>query len=139
MLRVEHRRMFCINGLIDDFVLHGDSNDYLEFAKAVKSVLQSEAPATLLTESLFRIEVTGDTESSELFTSLQNQDNDYLSMNDWEQRDILRVWGNATVLRQLHKFLKQLPEHGVGYSYISEYSEKYPYNKFSPQWRLHVL
>jgi hypothetical protein len=130
--------MFRINGLIDDFVLSGDPSDYLEFASAVESAFQRSEPVTLQTASNFRIEIAHDTGKSELLTSLQNQDDHYPSMKDWEDRSMLRIWGNVTVLRQLNLFLKGIPERGEGYSYLSEYSEEHLYHPLSPEWRLHV-
>ena len=138
MLQVEHRRMMRINGLIDDFVLHGEPSDYLEFAAAVESAIESTEPIKLRTASAFHIEIACKGDSLELYTSLQNDDDEYFSLDDWEQRDTLRIWGSTPVLRQLHAFLRSLPDRGQGYSYISEYSEEHPYYQFSPQWRLHT-
>ena len=138
MLRVEHRQMMRINGLIDDFALYGEATDYLDFAATVESAIQSKEPQTLQTASRFHIEIACDTKSDELYTSLQNHDAEYSSLDDWEQRNTLRIWGNAPVLEHLHVFLRSFPERGQGYSYISEYSEEHPYHLLSPQWRLHV-
>ena len=73
-----------------------------------------------------------------LFTSLQTKKNEYLSVEDWENRDRLRLMGNKTVLIELSNFLKDLSGRGAGYSYLCEYSEKYEYADDSPEWRLHV-
>jgi hypothetical protein len=139
MLHVEYRQMFAINGLIDDFVLYGKPSDYIEFARTVESAIHHGPIATLDTASRFQIEVDSDSDSKELMTSLQNRDNKCFSMNDWEQRDILRVWGSPTILEQLRLFLVDLSGRGEGYSYLAEYSEKHAYHRASPEWRLHVL
>ena len=139
MLQLEHRQMFAVNGLIDDFVLYGKPSDYVEFAKTVESAIRGGTIATLHTASRIRIEIGSDSGVRQLMTSLQNRDNDYLSMSDWEQRDILRVWGNPTVLEQLRLFLLDLSSRGKGYSYLAEFSEEYSCHHSSPEWRLHVL
>ena len=85
------------------------------------------------------IEITCDnSEDTELFTSFQNRDNEYFSMEAWECRNILKVQASSIILKELVLFLRELSGRGVGYSYLSEYSEKYAYSTFSPEWRLHV-
>lgn len=139
MLQLEHRQMFAVNGLIDDFVLYGKPSDYVELARTVESAIRGCNTAILQTASRIRIEIEGDHENMHLMTSLQNRDNDYPSMNDWEQRDILRVWGSPTVLEQLRLFLLDLAGRGRGYSYLAEFSKEYSCHHSSPEWRLHVL
>jgi hypothetical protein len=138
MLRVEYRKMQRINGLIDDFVLHGEPDDYLEFASAVQSAVKDKVIVRLKTASRFSIEINSDYTWDELFTSLQNKNNEYNSVNEWEQRDILRIWASPAVLEVLRLFLVDLSGRGDGYSYLSEYSERYPYHPHSPEWRLNV-
>ena len=139
MLHVEHRTMFSMIGLIDDFVLHGKPSDYIEFARSIDSAIRDGQTTTLYTASPFRIEIDSDPAVKQLMTSLQNQSNEYLSMEDWERRDILRLWGNPTILEQLSLFMVDLAGRGKGYSYLAEYSEEHPYHPSSPEWRLHVL
>ena len=139
MLHVEHRKMFSINGLIDDFVIFGKPSDYIEFARAVDASIRSGEVSILHTATPLRIEINSESELKELMTSLQNQSNQYLSMDDWERRDILRLWGSPTLLEQLRLFLVDLAGRGEGYSYLSEYSETHSYDHLCPVWRLHVL
>ena len=131
--------MFAINGLIDDFVLYGKPSDYVELARTVESAVRGGTAAILPTSSRFKIEIMSDSEEEELMTSLQNQQNEYLTTDDWEQRVILRIWGSPTILEQLKLFLIDLSGRGKGYSYLAEYSEEHPYHRSSPEWRLHVL
>jgi len=138
VLKIEVRQMFRSNGLIDDLVVSGLSEDYLQFSEVVKSVSNSRESRTISTGSSITIEVIWIEEPSELFTSLQNKDDDYFSMKDWNERNILRVIGNTSTLDELGEFLTDLPSRGEGYSYISEYSENYGYSLFSPEWQLHV-
>ena len=137
MLKIEHRQLHRPNGLIDDFVLYGEPVDYATFAAKVDAAIESRIAETLKTESRIQIEVLAVDEQSELFTSLQNKDDCYLSMEDWQQRDILRVLGSTAVLEKLRQFLIDLSGRGQGYSYISDYSADCPYSACSPQWRLH--
>ena len=128
-----------MNGLIDDFVLFGKPSDYVDLAKTVESAVRMESIATLATTSGFRIDIVSDPEYDRLTTSLQNQENEYFSMAEWEQRDILRIWGSPTILEKLYLFLIDLSSRGHGYSYLAEYSEDHGYDNSSPVWRLHVL
>lgn len=138
MLQVEHRQMYRSNGLIDDFVLHGKPDDYLAFASKVEAAVGSGQTEVLATASHISIEIAQAGSQAELFTSLQNRDNEYLTVEAWKARDILRVYGNGAVLEALHRFLLDLSTRGEGYSYLSEYSETFAYSRCSPQWRLHV-
>jgi hypothetical protein len=138
MIEVEHRKMFRPNGLLDDFVLYGSPSDYIALASSVRSAIASGKPEIVQTSShiILRIEVEEDLQ--ELFTLLQNRDNFYASMDDWERRDILTVTGGYEVLQALDGFLQDLSTRGEGYSYLSEYSEQFAYAADSPRWRLHV-
>ncbi len=151
MLTIDYRKMFCSNGLIDDFVLHGAPQDYLDFAKAIQKVLSSGEKAILDTSEVDKIEISIDEdiediedeseeapeeEIEELFTSLQNEDNSYLSIADWENRDILRLQGSRVVLEEARRFLVALAKETEGYSYLDEYSDTYGYSRYSPVWRL---
>ena len=139
MLKLEYRKLFAVNGLIDDFVLYGKPSDYVEFSRTIEAAIRGKTIATLYTASHIRIEIDSDSETGTLMTSLQNQDNRYPSVSDWEQRDILRVWGSPAVLEQLRLFLLDLAGRGKGYSYLAEFSEEYSCRQSSPEWRLHVL
>ena len=138
MLEIQARQKFRSNGLIDDFVFYGKKRDYLGFASLVKSVVEESETLTLDTDSKISIEVSLNNEYSELFTSLQNNGNEYFSMSEWQERDIFKVIGNKTTLENLYQFLIDLSNRGEGYSYISEYSEITIYSKDSPECRLHV-
>ena len=139
MLHVEHRQMFAINGLIDDFVIYGKPSDYVEFARAVESAAHGQPTAILRTATSFRIEINNEPDTKRLMTSLQNEENEYLSMDDWARREILRIWANQAILEQLHTFLIDLSGRGKGYSYLAEFSEEDLIHHSSPEWRLHVL
>jgi hypothetical protein len=130
--------MFRSNGLIDDFVLLGRPADYIAFAEKVGAAISSGRPEVLRTRSWINVEVQASDNLHELFTSLQNQDDFYPSMDVWRQRNILRVSGSSVVLEQLRIFLMDVSGRGEGYSYISEYSEDLPYSAASPEWRLQV-
>lgn len=137
-MRIEARRMYRSNGLIDDLVLYGAVEDYLLFAEFVGKAISSKEPTLMLSESDISIEIICDEAEEELFTSLQNKTNDYFSADDWSNRNTLRVYGSGSTLSSLQAFLNDLAGRGDGYSYISEYSESYGYSCNSPEWRLHV-
>lgn len=138
MLRIENRQMFRSNGLIDDLVIYGAPADYVVFAEQVQAAFGRGKPVVFQTASHIQIEILETTTGGELFTSLQNQDDFYASMDDWSERTVLRVRGDAGVLETLRRFLIDLSGRGDGYSYISEYSVDLAYASDSPQWRLHV-
>lgn len=138
MLKIEARKIFSSKGLVDDLVVYGKPEDYLFFSEVIKTAISSSRAVVLSTDSPIRIEVSRDNESEELFTSLQNENNKYYSIKEWEERSILRVIGSEKVLNQLHSFLVNLTGKGEGYSYISEYSDSNAYSHCSPEWRLHI-
>ncbi|WP_156804400.1 hypothetical protein [Gallaecimonas xiamenensis] len=137
-MRIEARQMFRSNGLIDDLVLYAEPEEYHQFADFVGKAISSNTPTLMLSESGISIEIIRDEAEEELFTSLQNKTNEYFSMDDWNNRDILRIYGSKSVLTDLKEFLNDLAGWGEGYSYISEYSEASGYSSNSPEWRLHV-
>lgn len=138
MIELEHRKMFRSNGLLDDFVLYGSPSDYVALASSVRTAIDSGKPQIVRTSSPIGIRIEVEEGLQALFTSLQNRDNFYASMDDWERRDILRVAGGTEVLEALDGFLQDLSTRGEGYSYLSEYSEQFAYDTDSPRWRLHV-
>jgi hypothetical protein len=138
MLRVEFRQMFRTNGLIDDFVVFGYPEDYVQFSEKVRAAISSTAPVVVMTDALLCIEILKSNESEDLFTSLQNESDEYFSIEAWNARSILRVIGSEKVLTELSEFLADLSGRGKGYSYISEFSELHKYSGLSPEWRLHV-
>ncbi|RYG96823.1 MAG: hypothetical protein EON58_11175 [Alphaproteobacteria bacterium] len=138
MLRIEYRKLHRPNGLIDDFVIYGLPIDYLAFAAILEAAINSQKAETVRTASLIQIEILSDSEQTELFTSLQNRDDFYSSMADWEQRNILRIFGDRAVLEAFRLFLIDLSVRGDGYSYISEFSKEFGYSTSSPQWRFHI-
>lgn len=138
MLRVEHRQLFRPNGLIDDFVVHGGPEDYVAFSGQVMLATQSHDPVVLACETPMHIEISRLDTATALFTSLQNEANDYLSMEAWANRRILRETGTGDVLERLALFLSDIANRGHGYSYISEFSSAGGYSAQSPEWRLHV-
>jgi hypothetical protein len=137
-VKIEARQMFRSNGLIDDLVLYAKPEEYRQFADFIGKAISSENPTLMLSESDISIEIIRDEAEEELFTSLQNKTNDYFSMDDWNNRDILRIYGSNRVLSSLQEFLNDLAGRGEGYSYISDYSENENYSSNSPEWRLHV-
>ena len=138
MLKIEAREMFRSNGLIDDFVVYGKPEDYIQLSKEVESVISSGKAVSVKSDSKISIEISLDENESELFTSLQNKDDEYFSMDAWRARNILRVMGNKNILESVQLFLIELSGRGEGYSYISEYSDSKGYSQASPEWRLHV-
>lgn len=138
VVRIEARQMFRPNGLIDDLVLYAKPEEYHQFADFVGKAISSNTPTLMLSESDISIEIIRDETEEELFTSLQNKTNDYFSMDDWSNRDALRIYGSHRVLSCLQEFLNDLAGRGEGYSYLSEYSETSGYSSSSPEWRLHV-
>lgn len=138
IVKIESRQMFRSNGLIDDLVVYGKPEEYLLFAEFVGKAISSKAPTLMLSESDISVEIICDESENELFTSLQNTTNDYFSMDDWNSRNILRIYGSSNILVSLQGFLNDLSGRGDGYSYISEYSKSYGYSCNSPEWRLHV-
>lgn len=137
-MRIETRQMYRTNGLIDDFVLFGKPEEYVLFASLVEKAITSKVFVPMLTESEITIQIYLSDSDHELFTSLQNDKNDYYSMEDWNNRNYLRVFGCKEVLLELSKYLMDLSARGDGYSYISEYSNNMEYSTLSPEWRLHV-
>jgi hypothetical protein len=138
MLRIELRQMFRSNGLIDEIVVYGTPEDYAQFSEQVNMAISLPEAVVLNCESPICIEISRDNKSNNLFTSLQNERDEYFSMKDWEARNILRVVGTEVVLNELCSFLLELSARGEGYSYISEFSASSEYSSFSPEWRLHV-
>ncbi|MGA8204093.1 MAG: hypothetical protein WB812_06200 [Woeseiaceae bacterium] len=137
-MKIEARQIFRSNGLIDDLVVYGKPEDYLLFADFVGKAITSKKPTLLLSVSDISVQIVRDESESELFTSLQNETNEYYSIDDWNNRTILRVIGSSSVLANLQTYLDDLSGRGDGYSYISEYSETSSYSSNSPEWRLHV-
>ena len=138
MLRIELRQIFRSNGLIDDVVVYGAPEDYEQFSKQIKAAISSSDAVVLNSDSPILIEISKDNKSEILFTSLQNESDEYFSMEDWSARSILRVIGSEAVLKKLSEFLPDLSGRGEGYSYISEFSISNEYSSFSPEWRFHV-
>ncbi|WP_223789881.1 hypothetical protein [Marinicella meishanensis] len=139
-LRIEHRKMYRSNGLIDDFVVYGAPEEYLLFAYLVDKAIAATQPIMMLTESNITVEINcADFIKDQLFTTLENEQGEYLTHADWEARDRLRIYGNPTILRALQQFLIDLSGRGKGYSYLCEYSTTHPYAADSPEWRLHVV
>ena len=138
MLKIQLRQMFRSNGLIDDVVVYGSVEDYVQFSERVRASIFSSNAVLLDSDSPIRIEISKNNEFEELFTSLQNESNDYFSMADWNARSILRLVGSEAVLKTLSEFLYDLSGRGEGYSYISEFSDSSEYSNSSPEWRLHV-
>ncbi|WP_147431339.1 hypothetical protein [Azonexus fungiphilus] len=138
MLRIELRQMFRSNGLIDDIVIYGTSEDYRLFAEQVSVAISSSEAVALNNDSSINLEISKNNASVDLFTSLQNSRNEYSSMQDWLSRNVLRISGSESQLGELSAFLFNLSSRGEGYSYISDYSESSGYSSYSPEWRLHV-
>ncbi|MBU2112882.1 MAG: hypothetical protein KKE94_03805 [Gammaproteobacteria bacterium] len=137
-VKIEARQMFRSNGLIDDLVLYARPEEYIQFAEIAGKAINSKQPELILSESDILIEIICREAEEELSTSLQNKTNIYVSMDDWNARNILRIFGNTNSLIALQAFLIDLAGRGKGYSYISEYSNDCNYSKNSPEWRLHV-
>ncbi|MFZ0546031.1 MAG: hypothetical protein WAM60_11365 [Candidatus Promineifilaceae bacterium] len=137
-MKIEARQIFRSNGQIDELVVYGKPEDYLHFADFVGKAITSKGPTLMLSESDISVQIVRDESESELFTSLQNEMNEYYSMDDWNNRTILKVIGSSSVLANLQAFLNDLSGRGDGYSYISEYSGTSSYSSNSPEWRLHV-
>lgn len=138
VLKVEVRKMFRSNGLIDDVVVLGRPQDYVQFAEVVETAVSSSVAVVFAINLPFSIEVRMDNSVEELFTSLQNKDNKYFSIAEWNERNILRVVGSKNVLRQFNEFLRKMALKEEGYGYISQFSNICEYSVFSPEWRLHV-
>jgi hypothetical protein len=138
MLKFELRQMFRSNGLIDDVVVFGIPEDYVRFSERVAAAVASKEPVVLRTASDICVEISRDDNLETLFTSLQNENDEYISMNAWNTRNILRVVGSERTLVNLSTFLLAVSGRGVGYSYISEFAEGGQYSGHSPEWRLHV-
>lgn len=136
--RIELRQLFRPNGLIDDVVVYGTPEDYEQFSERVRVAISSPDAVVLNSDLPLCIEISKNNESEDLFTSLQNERDEYLSMKDWNARSILRVIGSEKVLKELSAFLFDLSRKGEGYSYISEFSVTSEYSRSSPEWRLHV-
>lgn len=137
-MKIQVRKLFRPNGLIDDVVICATPSEYLLLAEIVEKVIKTGDPISMHSESEITIETRLDKRHQTLFTSLQNKTNDYASIKEWESRDILRVFGDKDVLTNLQQFFRSLANLGVGYSYMSEYSEKTHYSNDSPEWRFHV-
>lgn len=130
--------MYRSNGLIDDVIIWGSPADFIFFADAVSQAVSSHEPVLMQSDSDISLEISSDEAKEDLFTSLQNENNEYLSMDDWNNRNLLRLCGSHSVLESLEAFLKDVSGRGDGYSYISEYSDNHGYSPNSPEWRLHV-
>jgi hypothetical protein len=130
--------MFRPNGLIDDVVVYGAPEDYEQFSEQVRAAISLPDAVVLKSDSPICIEISKNNESEDLFTSLQNESDEYFLMKDWNARSILRVVGSEAVLSELSEFLSDLSGRGEGYSYISEFSVSSKYSRISPEWRFHV-
>ena len=138
MLKFELRQLFRSNGLIDDVVVFGLPEDYVLFAESVAAAIASPRPILLRSDADTCVEISRDDDMEMLFTSLQNEKDEYLSMHAWNNRSILRVIGSERTLMKLSTYLRAVSTKGVGYSYISEFAEAGQYSRHSPEWRLHV-
>ena len=138
MLKFELRQLFRSNGLIDDVVAFGMPEDYVRFSERAAAAIASSKPVVLRTDADVCVEISRDDDLETLFTSLQNENDEYLSMHAWNTRNILRVIGSKRTLANLSTYLLAVSARGVGYSYISEFAEAGQYSKQSPEWRLHV-
>ena len=138
MLKLEVRQLFRSNGLIDDVVVFGTPEDYVRFSEGVVSAIASQKPILLRTDSGICIEISRDDDRKALFTSLQNENDEYYSMHAWNTRNVLRMIGSERTLASLSTYLLAVSARGVGYSYISEFAEAGQYSDQSPEWRLHV-
>ena len=138
MLKIVLRQMRRSNGLIDDVVVYGAPEDYQKLSEQVKAAVSSSNAVVLQSDTSICIEITKCNELDDLFTSLQNENNEYFTTKAWEARNILRVSGSEKLLTELSLFLSDLSGRGEGYSYISEFSDHSEYSSHSPEWRLHV-
>ena len=138
MLKLELRQKFWSNGLIDDVVVFGLPEDYVHFSEAVAAAIVSPQPVVLRTDTHVCVEITRNDNIDTLFTSLQNQSDEYFSMDAWNARSILRVLASERTLLKLSTYLLAVAGRGIGYSYISEFTEPGQYSDQSPEWRLHI-
>lgn len=139
MLTFELRQMFRSNGLIDDIVVFGLPKDYVQFSDGVRVAMASSKPFVVRADADVCVEISRDDDLQTLFTSLQNENDEYFSMHAWNNRNILRVIGSEQTLAKLSTHLLSVSARPVGYSYISEFAEAGKYSSQSPEWRLHVL
>ncbi len=72
-MKIEARKIFGSNGLIDDLVVSGNSGEYLEFSKIVGKAIDSSTAVPMILDPDISIEIIRDDERQELFTSLQNK------------------------------------------------------------------
>ena len=105
--------MFRSNGLIDDLVLYAKPEEYRQLSDFVGKAISTEEPTLMLSESDISIEIILDETEEELFTPLQNKTNDYFSMDDWNNRDILRIYGSGSILARLQAFLNDLAGRSI--------------------------
>ena len=138
MLRIELRQIYRPNGLVDDLVVYGRPQDYMHLSERVESAITSPIAVVVSTDSSMRVEIAKNNELETLFTSLQNEENEYFSAEDWNARNVLRVTGPEQALKKLSAYFLDVSVRSDGYSYISEYSESGGYSDHSPEWRLHV-
>ncbi|WP_152560492.1 hypothetical protein [Arenimonas donghaensis] len=138
MLTIELRHIYRPNGLIDDLVVYGLPQDYAHLSERVESAIASTDAVVVDTDSSVRVEISRNDELETLFTSLQNDENEYFSAEDWNGRNVLRVTGPEQALRDLSAYFFGVSLRSEGYRYISEYSDSGKYSEQSPEWRLHV-
>ena len=137
-MRNETTQMYRSNGLIDDLVIYAKPEAYALFTEMVGKVIHSKAPALIRSDSGISIEIICDERREVLFTPLQNKTNQNFSLEDWNRRNILRLWGIRNRLSELKGYLEEFAKRGLEYSYISEYSEAASYSQYSPEWWLHM-
>ena len=138
MLRIELRHIYRPNGLMDDLVVYGLPQDYAHLSERVESAITSPDAVIVSTDSHMRVEITKNNELQTLSTSLQNEENEYFSPEDWNARNVLRVTGPEHALKDLSAYFLDVSLRSDGYSYISEYSDSGEYSDHSPEWRLHI-
>ena len=123
---------------MDDLVVYGLPQDYAHLSERVESAITSPDAVIVSTDSHMRVEITKNNELQTLSTSLQNEENEYFSPEDWNARNVLRVTGPEHALKDLSAYFLDVSLRSDGYSYISEYSDSGEYSDHSPEWRLHI-
>ena len=76
MLKIVLRQMRRSNGLIDNVVVYGAPEDYQKLSEQVKAAVSSSNAVVLQSDTSICIEITKCNELDDLFTSLQNENNE---------------------------------------------------------------
>ena len=145
MWKIDHRKRYSTDGLRDDIILSGNSTDFSDLSDFVTSVAEKMEHDTcsLPMQGAYRmdLEFTHANKKSDQITSpylygvdlekskiaisdrplitLQNEEGAYYSMDEWNDRKILKIRGDRSGLLSLAEFFNNpLWAGDMNYAYL---------------------